>query len=357
MQPNQVWGHALLFIVICLLNGVARSCTYSEMSPVGKNSTVHIARSMELGGGFLTSLWKLSTHPLGKGFGALKYGFVSIDVGLDFPLAASGKNVSLHAASEGMNSQGLTVSCLTFHGAEYYKSAPPGDKRKTVQWIDFATWALGNFEDVDALVAGLHDIVLVDRFAAVLPAFMRFHWAVADAKGRSVVIEVRDGEPVVYENAVGTLTNDPPFDWHLRNLNNYAFLNPVPVWTSSASKRITRSTCVGEVPKPVGHGLNLGGLPGSYSPADRFVRTFFIREFAEKNDGIETDKDAIALATGVLNNVHIVRGTVASKGAIHGDPGFELTQWSVIKSPQKRQILCTSYYILLYSALLYSNLL
>ena len=101
----------------------------------------------------------------------------------------------------------MTVSCLTFHGAEFYKAPPTGDKREEVQWIDFPIWALGSFKDVDALVEGLKSIVLVDRFAPVLPAFTRTHWAVADASGRSIVVEVRDGEPVVYENAVGTLTN------------------------------------------------------------------------------------------------------------------------------------------------------
>ena len=111
-------------------------------------------------------------------------------------------------ATEGINSHGLTVSCLTFHGAEFYKRAPAGDKRRKLQWIDFPTFVLGDFHDVNGLLEGLRDVVVIDRFASVLPSFSRTHWAVADASGRSVVIEYKAGEPVIYENSVGTLTND-----------------------------------------------------------------------------------------------------------------------------------------------------
>ena len=117
-------------------------------------------------------------------------------------------------------------------------------------------------------------------------------------------------------------------------------VDSIPVAESAVSKRIVRSTCIGQVPKPVGHGLNLGGLPGSSSPPDRFVRSFYLREFASAHAPILSDRDAISLATGILNNVHIVRGTVASGGVLHGDPGFEFTQWSVVKSPQARTFLC-----------------
>ena len=92
-------------VVVFLLNEVAHSCTYSEMSKVN-NGTVWVARSMELGGGFLSGLWKMRTHPLGKGFGASNFGFVSIDVALDFPIAHSSRNLSISAATDGMNSEG-----------------------------------------------------------------------------------------------------------------------------------------------------------------------------------------------------------------------------------------------------------
>ena len=45
------------------------------------------------------------------------------------------------------------------------------------------------------------------------------HWALADAHGNSAVVAYLDGKLHHWDNEVGVLTNDPPFDWHLSNLN------------------------------------------------------------------------------------------------------------------------------------------
>jgi len=52
------------------------------------------------------------------------------------------------------------------------------------------------------------------------------HWAMADATGDSVVIEYLDGVLHVNNNTVGVMTNDPDYQWHLYNLNNYVNLSP-----------------------------------------------------------------------------------------------------------------------------------
>ena len=51
----------------------------------------------------------------------------------------------------------------------------------------------------------------------------RFHWAVQDAAGAMVVLEYVGGALHVHDAArVGVLTNDPEYEWHLKNLNQYA---------------------------------------------------------------------------------------------------------------------------------------
>lgn len=60
-------------------------------------------------------------------------------------------------------------------------------------------------------------------FNESLPA-AQLHWIIADKSGCIVVESVKDGLKV-YENSVGVLTNNPPFDMQLQNLNNYMSLS------------------------------------------------------------------------------------------------------------------------------------
>merc|ERR1719316_1333080 len=93
----------------------------------------------------------------------------------------------------------------------------------------------------------------------------------------------------------------------------------------------------GDFPKAVGHGFNLRGLPGDGTPASRFVRAFYLREYAIRNNKESTSspEGAIKLATGILNNVYLVKGSIASSGKTDA---LEYTPWAVVKLP--RQGLC-----------------
>ena len=52
----------------------------------------------------------------------------------------------------------------------------------------------------------------------------QLHWMISD-KNSSIVIEPLKNGLKIYENPVGVLTNNPTFDYHLMNLNNYMSLN------------------------------------------------------------------------------------------------------------------------------------
>ena len=96
--------------------------------------------------------------------------------------------------------------------------------------------------------------------------------------------------------------------------------------------------------RPFGHGLNTVGLPGSYSPPDRFAKMYLLREAAARNAPPASTEDAVVLAAGLLNTVHIVMGTVANTE--HEDAGgLEWTEWSVVKVPAERK-----FYVRTYSA-------
>ena len=60
------------------------------------------------------------------------------------------------------------------------------------------------------------------------------------------------------------------------------------------------------VPMPIGHGYNLLGLPGDGSPPSRFVRAFFLRQFALLKAPPETLDESKVLATELLDSVYKV---------------------------------------------------
>merc|ERR1719450_926855 len=120
-------------------------------------------------------------------------------------------------------------------------------------WVDVAPWMLAKFSTTSELVAALTEQVRVvtprPSLQSLIPGTFFFHWSVDDAAGGHVVIEFVDGQLKVHNNSVGVFTNDPPFDWHLRNLNNFVNINPA--WPKSATERsYTVQTEVGTVPLP-----------------------------------------------------------------------------------------------------------
>ena len=57
-------------------------------------------------------------------------------------------------------------------------------------------------------------------------AGFNLHWAIEDAEGKHIVVEVVGGVANIYDNTAGVMTNDPPLPWQLTNLNQYVNLSP-----------------------------------------------------------------------------------------------------------------------------------
>merc|ERR1711920_899045 len=190
---------------------------------------------------------------------------------------------------------------------------------KTLVWsLKLAGWILGRFENVSEVVKTFNktwgDVVVSNL--DMLPEF-GFHWAIVDAHGQSIVLQFQEGKPRIYRNTVGVLTNDPWFPWQVENLNSYSFLrlelneteNKIGV-DASEILDFPANWPPGKnvVPFNMGHGLNLGGIPGDASPPSRFVKTFFQREVALQNSPPTNLDEYRVLATGLLNSVFIPLG-------------------------------------------------
>ena len=141
---------------------------------------------------------------------------------------------------EGMNEHGLTVSALSFNSQGAYEA--PGSGKPALACVDVVPYLLGSATTAAEAVARLRGVAVVDD-AHLTPLVGRFHWAVQDAAGAMVVLEYVGGALHVHDAArVGVLTNDPEYEWHLKNLNQYALYSLDRVHLSGNQNFTARSS-------------------------------------------------------------------------------------------------------------------
>ncbi|MGM9635453.1 MAG: linear amide C-N hydrolase, partial [Candidatus Avispirillum sp.] len=88
-----------------------------------------------------------------------------------------------------------------------------------------------------------------------------------DKNGAITVESVKEGIKI-YDNPVGVLTNNPPFDEQMFNLNNYMHLSPKSPENTFAPSLGLRT---------YSRGMGALGLPGDLSSQSRFVRVAFTK--------------------------------------------------------------------------------
>jgi len=206
------------------------------------------------------------------------------------------------------NEKGLSMAGLNFpENAVYHEMLP---EKENVAVFELIPWILGQCATVGEARALLERMnVIGENFSAELPV-TPLHWIIAD-RDKSIVVEsVKDGLKV-YDNPVGVLTNNPPFDYHLHNLANYMALS---------TEQPENMLAPGMVIKPYSRGMGAMGLPGDLSSASRFVRAVFTRCNARSGEGE---------AESVSQFFHILSSVEMQRGCVHmGEGEYEITIYS-----------------------------
>ena len=209
---------------------------------------------------------------------------------------------------EATNEKGLSVAGLNFPGNADYK--PYREDRKNITPFELIPYILGLCKNVEEAEKSLADINLVNiSFSEELP-LSPLHWIISD-KEKSITVEsVKEGLKI-YKNPYGVLTNNPTFDYHLMNINNYMGL-----YEGFAENRISEEKTFDN------YSLGMGalGLPGDYSSASRFVRAVFIKE---KSPCFESEREAVSHFFHMLGGVAMPKGCVMTKSG-----EYEYTRYS-----------------------------
>lgn len=169
---------------------------------------------------------------------------------------------------DAVNEKGLCAAGLNFPGNAFYH--PEKEGRDNVAPFEFIPWVLSQYATVAEAREAFQKLNLVDiPFSSGLP-LSPLHWIVSDRESSLVVESTADGLSV-YENPARVLTNNPPFPYHLFNLNNYRALSAVNPQTRFSDDLKLEEYC---------QGLGGLGLPGDLSSMSRFVRIAFHGENA-----------------------------------------------------------------------------
>ena len=209
---------------------------------------------------------------------------------------------------EATNEKGLSMAGLNFPDNAY--CFPLSKEKENIAVFEFVLWILGKCESVEeaAELIGNTNLTKTD-FSENLPA-SPLHWLISDSK-KSITVECMQNGFNVYKNPFGVLTNNPPFEYHTLNVNNYMSLSP----------QLAKNALTAEIPL---HNYSLGmgalGLPGDYSSASRFVKAVFVKE----NSVCSIDeKESVNQFFHILDSVAMPKGCVLTKSG-----EFEYTRYS-----------------------------
>lgn len=194
---------------------------------------------------------------------------------------------------DAINEKGLGIAGLNFVGNAYYNE--PVEGKDNIAQFEFIPWILSQCATIEDAKKLIEKINLTNiPFNEQLP-LAQLHWIIAD-KNEAITVEAVEEGIKIYENPVGVLTNNPPFDKQMFSLNNYINLsNKTPENKFAQNLNLQRYS----------RGMGAIGLPGDLSSQSRFVRASFVKMNSISAEG---ENESVSQFFHILNSVDQQRG-------------------------------------------------
>ena len=194
---------------------------------------------------------------------------------------------------DGINEKGLGMAGLNFVGNAACWDRKEG--KDNLAQFEFIPWILGRYSTVKEARRFIENMnILNTPFNDKLP-LAQLHWIIADREESITVEAVKEGIKI-YDNPVGVLTNNPPFDQQLFALNNYMHLSvKSPADTFAAGLDLQRYS----------RGMGAIGLPGDLSSQSRFVKVAFTKMNSLSGEG---EMESVSQFFHILGSVDQQRG-------------------------------------------------
>ena len=252
--------------------------------------------------------------------------------------AAVGTGLLLPASPilyEGINEAGLMGGQLYYREfAHFPAAARPGTQPTQPPLLVYD--CLAQCASVAEVVQRLeHTVTLVDAplYGTVPP----LHWSFSDRTGESIVIEPdRDGLHL-YRNALGVMTNSPPYPWHRLHLLNFTGVRDLDRGEMEWE---------GENLSPCFSGSGAQGLPGDWGSPSRFVRLCFLRKYGVRGRN-ETQgvSRMLRLFQSAAFPLGMVRVADSEPKTVLGEyvGAFDYTVYTAIACAESRRYYWTTY--------------
>ena len=223
---------------------------------------------------------------------------------------------------DGVNEKGLCIAGLNFVGNACY--GKPEDGKENITHFEVIPWLLGRCATAaEARVILARARITDTPFSEELPV-SQLHWLIADGNDCFVLESTREGMKL-WDNPVGVLTNNPPFDRQLFGLNRYMGLSADPPENRFAPELTLER---------YSHGLGAVGLPGDLSSESRFVRAAFVR-MNSVSDTSEEDS--------VSQFFHILSAVEQQNGCCRTETQYERTVYTSCCNASKGIYYYTTY--------------
>lgn len=192
---------------------------------------------------------------------------------------------------DALNSEGLSVACLWHQDTQAAASVKAGTHAlANVSLVEYIAENARTVDEAKGLIDGLS--LFISNYKGEP---MTLHWIITERSGKSVVVELKEGRPVYFDqiNEIGVMTNQPDYDKQLANLSSHEQAR------KSNSKEYT--------------------LPGDYQSTSRFVKSAFLVSHLPP---FSTSEAGMACAAQILHNVESPKG--AQRNGSY-------TQWLVVR--------------------------
>ena len=206
------------------------------------------------------------------------------------------------------NEFGLSIAGLNFVKNSYIGKIK--ENKKNLAPYELIPFLLSNCKNVDECVQLLQEINLVDIPFNSYYRNPELHWLIADKMDNCITLEFMKDGMKIHKNSIGILTNNPPFEYQIMNLNNYINLSnrePVNRFSSKIDLEV------------YSRGMGAIGMPGDLSSMSRFVRATFtkINSVRPKND-----------IDSISQMFHILGAVEQQEGNVKIGNKFERTQYT-----------------------------
>ena len=194
---------------------------------------------------------------------------------------------------DAINEKGLGMAGLNFVGNACYREKV--EEKDNIAQFEFIPWILSQCASVAEAKNLIEKINLTNvQFNEKLP-LAQLHWIISDSNESITVESVKEGIKV-YPNPVGVLTNNPPFNQQMFELNKYMQLS-----SKSPENRFSKELNL----EKYSRGMGAIGLPGDLSSQSRFVRVAFVKMNSKSSD---TEEESVSQFFHILNSVDQQRG-------------------------------------------------